>query len=333
MSPFTAVLTVLGDAPAPEDVRARGTVLVIGNFDGVHRGHQAVLREAVAEARGRGLVPAVLTFDPHPAGVLGREAPPLLTTLERRAELIGAFGVERVFVRHFDRAFAACTPEAFARSLLVEALSARVVVVGDNFRFGVKRSGDLASLRELGASLGFEARPHAMAHDSAGAYSSTRAREAIRAGDLDTADLVLGRPHALSGVVVHGAKRGRTIGFPTANLGDVPELLPPDGVYAVDVDELGVGAERSPSGALPLGDGVMNIGVRPTVGGDPRRSIEVHLLRDLGREIYDARLRVHLVARLRAEQRFDGLDALKAQINLDVDNARARLAAWHAREL
>jgi riboflavin kinase/FMN adenylyltransferase len=305
----------LGDSTLHE---APPCTLVVGNFDGVHRGHQAVLHEAVDEARAAGLRACVLTFDPHPGAVVGPGAPPMLTTIERRAELLAELGVDRVYVRRFDAAFAAWSPERFARDLVADMLRARVVVVGANFRFGTKRAGDLALLRELGSQLGFEARVHAVATDARGPFSSTRAREAVAAGDLAEVGRVLARAHSLSGVVVRGDERGRTIGFPTANLGEVPELLPADGVYAVRVDEsLGDGTVR------PLAGGVTNVGVRPTVGG-ARRTIETHLF-DFARDLYGARLRVHLVTRLREEKKFASLDELKAQIARDAAQAREAL--------
>jgi riboflavin kinase / FMN adenylyltransferase len=288
--------------------------LVVGNFDGVHMGHQAVLREAVEAARAASLATSVLTFDPHPAAVVGSGAPPRLTTLERRAELIGDLGVDSVFVRKFDAGFAAWQPERFVRDLVVGALRARIVVVGQNFRFGAKRAGDLSLLRKLGAELGFEVRVHATAADARGRYSSTRAREAIAAGDVAEAAHVLGRSHALSGRVVHGDERGRSIGFPTANL-DAAEMLPADGVYKTLVDELDAGGS-----ARRLAAGVTNVGLRPTVGGG-RRTVETYLL-DFERDLYGANLRVHLVARIRGEKRFGSLDELKAQIAADVAAAR-----------
>jgi riboflavin kinase/FMN adenylyltransferase len=227
--------------------------------------------------------------------------------------------VERVWLRTFDAPFAAWSPERFARDLVVGALGARVVVVGQNFRFGARRAGDLTLLRDLGAQLGFEVRVHAIAADARGPYSSTRAREAIAAGDLAEATQVLGRPHALSGTVVRGDQRGRTIGFPTANLGDVAEMLPPDGVYAVRVEQIDEGGN-----SRPLGGGVTNIGMRPTVAGT-HRTVETFLLGFSG-DLYGARLRLGLVGRVREEMRFAGLDALKAQIARDCAEA-ARLLA------
>ncbi len=305
-----------------------GRLVAIGNFDGVHRGHQAVLADAAKDARLRGLEPVVLTFDPHPAAVIGRGAPPVLTRLSRKIELIERVqsGV-RVVVQRFDRAFAAQSPEAFADETLVKALSARLIIVGKNFRFGKDRSGDFEVLASLGERLGFETRSHALVGDEGGTFSSTRARKAVAAGDLDTTRALLGRPHALSGVVVRGDQRGRTIGFPTANLAEVVEALPPFGVYAVAVDRLtdlgaGTGAQR----AVALAGGVANIGVRPTVKEGAPPSIEVHLF-DLDADLYGAALRVHLLARLRGEQRFSGLDALKEQIARDADAARVVLSS------
>ena len=313
MSPGPAALHVLDDTTRAEAPCA----LVVGNFDGVHRGHQAVLTEAVDLARARGLSPSVLTFDPHPASVVGASVPPMLTTLERRAELMGQIGVERLYVRRFDASFAAWEPDRFARDLVAGALQARIVVVGQSFRFGARRAGDLALLRSLGAELGFDVTVHATASDDRGPFSSTRAREAIAAGDMHEAAEVLGRPHSLSGTVVHGDERGRTIGVPTANLDPIPEMLPPDGVYAVRVDELEDGESR------PLAGGVTNIGVRPTVAGE-RRTVETYILGFAG-DLYDLRLRVDLIARLRDEKKFASLDELKLQIARDCVAARKKL--------
>ena len=308
-------------APAgPATPAASPCVLVIGNFDGVHLGHAAVLREAVAIASRKGLGTSVLTFDPHPAAVVGQGAPAVLTTLERRAQLMTDLGVDHVWVRRFDAAFAAWTPERFVHELVTKVLRARVVVVGDNFRFGAKRGGDLAALRRMGEELGFEVYVHAIASDARGPYSSTRAREAIAAGDLDEVARVLGRPHELSGIVVKGDQRGRTIGFPTANLDPVAEMLPADGVYATRVEQVGQdGAVR----ALGSGGGVTNIGVRPTVGGG-RRTVETFVFDHSG-DLYGSHLRLKLVARLRGEKKFSGLDELKAQIAADSAAARAKL--------
>jgi riboflavin kinase/FMN adenylyltransferase len=304
------------------------SVVVIGNFDGVHRGHQAVLGQAHAIARARSASCVVLTFDPHPMTVIGRGAPPRLVTTERRVELLVRHGADEVVVEPFTTELAAMTPEEFARDLLATRLEACAVVVGENFRFGHDRAGDFEALRALGETLGFEAVAAEVAGDERGAFSSTRVRDAIDRGDLKEAEHVLGRLHSLSGVVAPGDRLGRTIGFPTANLSGVEEMLPPHGVYAVLVDELPhtplspVTGVRAPSGDAPraLAKGVMNVGTRPTVGGAQLR-IEAHLF-DLDRDLYGARLRAHLVSRIREERRFAGLDDLKRQIAEDARRAR-----------
>jgi len=298
------------------DVRG-GTVVVTGNFDGVHRGHQALFARAVAEAEARRLVPVALTFDPHPRVVLGTGAPALLTSTARRVQLVERLGVTHVFVRRFDHALAAWPPERFVRQLLVDDLHARVVVAGDNFRFGAKRSGDDALLRALGPSLGFEAFT-LEATDARGPLSSSRVREAISAGDVEEGRRVLGRPHSIVGVVEAGDRLGRTLGFPTANLGQVLELPPANGVYAVAVEEVDGEDARS------LATGMMNIGVRPTVSAGLQKALEVHLF-DFDGDLYGRSLRVHFFARIRAEVRFESVDALKAELARDELAARALL--------
>lgn len=319
--------------PAARDPGAAeppGSLVIIGNFDGVHRGHQALLADAVAEAERRALQPLALTFHPHPALALGRTPPPVLTTRARKLELIErAQPALRVAVETFDRAFSEQRPEAFVRSVLVNHLGARVVVVGENFRFGHQRAGDFETLTRLGEAHGLETRAHPLVGDAEGPWSSTRIREAIARGELDAAARMLSRPHMLSGVVVQGDRRGRTIGFPTCNLDEVAEVLPSFGVYATLVDRIleeGGESVGEPTRAAALARGVMNLGVRPTVK-DPataRPSVEVHLL-DHDEDLYGAQLRVHLIARLRPERRFASLDELRAQIGRDAAEARALL--------
>lgn len=293
------------------------TVVVIGNFDGVHLGHQIVARDASAEAHGAGREAVALTFHPHPRVVLGQgEPPPTLTTLERRAELLRAHGMGYVWVRAFDLDFAAWTAERFVKELLVERLRARTVVVGDNFHFGAGREGDRAMLERFGQACGFSTRVQPVEGDSDGPYSSSRVRRALARGDVVDAKRVLGRPHTIFGIVAHGDARGRTIGFPTANFSEIAEMLPKDGVYAARVFG---GPLRAPAPA------VVNIGVRPTATLGRVRTCEAHLL-DQSVDLYDASLGLELVARLRDEKRFDGLDALKAQIARDVAAARRVLA-------
>ncbi|WP_394826441.1 bifunctional riboflavin kinase/FAD synthetase [Pendulispora albinea] len=296
-----------------------GSMVVIGNLDGVHRGHAAVLEASVERATRNGLAPYVLTFDPHPSVVLGRPEPPRLATLERRAELAKSFGIERVFVRTFDKDFAAWSPERFAEELLVGQLHAHEISIGQNFRFGAGAEGDFAKMVTLGESLGFMTTAHALVGDEHGPFSSSRARVAIAAGDMEEAERILGRPHALSGVVERGRQLGRTLGYPTANLGSVPEMLPPDGVYAVLVDQVFDDSVRS------LALGAMSIGIRPTVGEGLARTVEVYLL-DFDADLYDTLLRVHVVARLRGEERFPDLEALKVKIAQDVVETRRILA-------
>lgn len=297
----------------------QSSLVVIGNFDGVHRGHRAVIEGALAEARARGLRPLVLTFDPHPMEVLGTSVRPPLTVLERKLELIERLGPElTVVVEPFTLALSEFTPAEFAQRFLVELLSAKVVIVGDNFRFGHRRTGDLTALAALGEELGFVAHASSLIGDERGPFSSTRARSALASGELAAVETVLGRPHSLCGSVVHGAQRGRTIGVPTANLSGVGEALPPHGVYAVLVDRVRDGA------SVALGTGVANIGLRPTV--EAGFSVEVHLF-DFSEDLYGERLRVHLVSRLRDERKFAGLPELKAQIAQDIEQARAAVAS------
>jgi len=305
-------------------VPTSATLCAIGNFDGVHRGHVHVLTRAAREAEALGIIPLALTFDPPPAVVLGRKTPAALTPLERKIELIEhALPSMRVVVQRFDRALAASGPEQFARDVLVKQLRAARVVVGENFRFGRERVGDLSTLISLGRQLGFLAKATEIVGDEKGPWSSTRIRRAIEVGDWTDVQVVLGRPHALTGTVVRGDQRGRTIGFPTANLGAVEEVFPPFGVYAVLVDRL----DGPPSEPRAFGRGVANVGIRPTVGG-ATPSTEVHLL-DLpsgggqGPDLYGARLRMYLVSHLRAERKFANLDELRRQIMVDAEQARA----------
>lgn len=300
-----------------------GSLVVIGNFDGVHRGHQALLAMAEREARALEVEPLLLTFVPHPAIVLGRTPPAVLTTAPRKRELVShhAPGV-RVVEQRFDLAFAAQSPEGFVERLVHEHAPRRVLV-GDNFRFGKGRAGDLETLKALGATRGFEARSHELVGDAGGPWSSTRARAALAAGELAEVARVLGRPHMLEGEVVHGKKLGRTIGFPTANLAAVEEALPPFGIYAALVDSIDAGVPRA------LAKAAVSIGRNPTTDDDETVKVEAYLL-DFDAELYGQRLRIHLVERLRGEERFDGLDALVEQMGRDVGATRARLEGLSA---
>ncbi len=298
-----------------------GSIVVIGNFDGVHLGHQAVLAALARLARNRQLEPKVLSFEPHPAVTLGRNAPSLLTTLARKRELIEQHcpGVELV-VREFTVAFAQQSPAQFVQRVLIEQLAADVVMVGLNFRFGRDRSGGIGELEGFGQQHGFETMAEPLVSDEHGPWSSTRVRGLIANGEMAAAASILGRSHMLTGLVERGAQRGRQLGFPTCNIANAPEALPPNGVYAVLVDHLVGGSYRS------LGKGVANIGVRPTVSPAAQKPLlEVHLF-DLEQDLYGAELRVHFVARLREEQRFASLEELRTQISKDGEQARDLLA-------
>ena len=302
---------------APLDPQ-KATLVAIGNFDGVHRGHQAVLAQALSAAKSEGVAPLVLTFDPHPAVVLGRGVMPALTSLERKIELLCRQGPElAVAVEPFTPALASTEPADFVAELLVTALHARLVLVGEDFRFGRGRGGDFALLDRLGKQHGFRALGATLERDEQGPISSTRIRGALSAGNLGEVTHLLGRPHALGGVVVRGQGRGRSVGVPTANLEGIGEALPPHGVYAVLVDQ------QQGDRFVALAGGVANFGVRPTLGAGP--SFEVHLF-DSDRDLYGQALRVHLLSRLREERKFAGVDELRAQIGRDIAAARALTA-------
>ncbi len=301
----------------------RGSLTVIGNFDGVHRGHQAMLADAMKNAKERGLSLLILTFHPHPAKVLRNIDVPTLTVLSRKCELIVRAAPDaKVLVETFDHAWASQSPETFAHEVLATRLQSRVVVVGTNFCFGKNRSGNFDTLRELGQKYGFETCSHPMVGDEDGAWSSSRVREAVLSGKVEEAARILGRPHMLSGRVILGHQRGRTIGFPTCNLGEVSEALPAYGVYSVLVDRVENNGSKK---AAALARGVANIGLRPTLGApDPSPTAEVHLF-DTEGDFYGAELCVHLIHRLREEKKFQSFGELRAQIERDAALAREGL--------
>lgn len=292
-------------------------LIAIGNFDGVHRGHQHLLSAVVKQAHARGLSPMVLTFDPHPSVVLGRSELPLLTRIETKVALLrGQSSALDVVVHPFTRELAALSPEGFVRDVLVGRYEAGHVVVGSNFRFGAGRAGHLESLQVLGRQYGFSAEALPLLEGNGLPISSSRIRQLLATGQVDVAAQLLGRPHVTQGEVVHGDAIGRTIGFPTANLGGIAELVPGFGVYACRVNIVGQG---QPQGLMAAS----SIGVRPTLdqSGPPPVRVEVHLL-DQSLDLYGRTLAVSWVARLRGEERFPSLEALKAQIASDVDHAR-----------
>jgi len=290
--------------------------VTVGNFDGVHRGHQALAAAVVQEAREASGSSVVLGFDPHPSRVLSPErAPATLMTLEQRAEVLGGLGIDHLAVLPFTRELSQEPAEAFARSVLCEALGARVVIVGANFRFGRARAGDVETLRGFGRQLGFRVAGIEPVLQDGAPISSTRVREAVARGDVTAARGLLGRSFFVDGVVVQGKGRGRTLGIPTANLDPLNETLPGGGVYACAV--------WTPAEPGPPRRAVVNIGRRPTFGGGALL-LEAHLL-DFAADLYGLRLRIAFEERLRDERRFDGKDALLAQIRLDIAAARLLL--------
>lgn len=291
------------------------TLVVVGNFDGVHLGHQGVLEFASGEAGANRLAPVVLTFEPHPRVVLASAVPETLTTLAEKTELIqGQFPAFGVWPISFTLELSRLSPREFAEKVLCHELRARVVLVGENFRFGAKRAGDFAALSVLGRELGFRAQAVPLFGDAEGPYSSSRVREALRRGDISEAERLLGRPPSFVGTVTRGDGRGRALGIPTANLEQVVHLLPADGVYAA----WAVLPDGSRRGA------VANLGPRPTV--DRPRSLEVHVL-DFEGDLYEKELRVELRAHLRGQRKFESLESLVAQIRSDIAEARTILAA------
>jgi len=305
------VVRHLGRLPRP----LPRVVLTLGNFDGVHVGHQEIVGRAVREARNVGGQAIALTFEPHPIAVLAPErAPPILQSLHDRLALLRDLGLGVTVLERFTRRFAALSPDAFVEDFLLRHLELLHVVVGYNVTFGRNRAGSVETLRELGARRGFAVDVVGPVSVDGEDVSSTRLRTLLLAGDVARARRLLGRPHALRGRVVAGDRRGRTLGFPTANLHLRSHLvLPADGVYAVRAN---VDGRRR--------DGVLNIGVRPTFAGR-RRTVEVHLL-DFTGDVYGAWLVVELVERLRGEVAFAGPDALRAAIAADVARARDMLA-------
>ena len=299
-----------------DGVDAAPSVVTIGFFDGVHRGHQAIIGRAAEEARERGLRSVVVTFDRHPMEVVRPGSQPrYLQTLDRRAQRLAEQDVDLVVVLPFTEDFSELQPEAFVETVLAGALQARRVVVGANFRFGHRAAGDVTTLTERGAVHGFDAEAVALVDLDGAPISSTEIREHLERGDVEWAARALGRPFAVEGPVVHGDGRGRSIGIPTANVEvDDRMQVPAGGVYAGRACVVG-GAEEWPC--------VINIGTRPTFSGTTV-SVEAHLL-DAEPDLYGEHLEVAFEVRLRDERRFDGPDELVAQIHRDIETARARL--------
>ncbi len=291
---------------------ARDAVLAIGSFDGVHRGHRALLARVVEEASALGVAPAVLTFEPLPRELLFPDrAPPRLSTLSAKLHAFADAGIEIAYLCRFTRAFAALSPAEFALRLR-RVHGARRVLVGRDFRFGARRAGDVAFLAAEGARLGFEVETLPTVADDAERVSSTRVREALAAGDLALASRLLGQPYAICGRVVHGAKLGRNLGYPTANIALPPGRPVMTGVFAVRC-----------AGAATRGlEGVASLGYKPVVASNGPATLEAFLF-DFSGDLYGRRLSIEFLKKLRDEAKFASIDELVSQIRLDCDAARA----------
>ncbi|MBF6560283.1 MAG: bifunctional riboflavin kinase/FAD synthetase [Candidatus Binataceae bacterium] len=286
-------------------------VVALGNFDGVHMGHQWILKAAIESARASAGRAFALTFEPAPARVLAPEhAPRLILAPADKLELLRRSGVDGVIVLNFTRELSVLTPRDFVGQYLVGRIGARAVIVGHSVSFGHNRAGNAEVMAELGRAAGFAVKVIGPIKVAGMEVSSTRVREVIAAGDLRTAANLLGRHHFVSGPVVHGRERGRTIGFPTANIQSRTECIPPDGVYATRLILPDASTHAS----------ITNIGMRPTFA-EPERTIEAHIF-DFNRDIYDQPVRLELIERIRAERKFESAAALAAQITADLKRAR-----------
>ena len=296
---------------APLPPHLRGAVIALGNFDGFHRGHQAVVGRAVERARAEGRSALVATFDPHPAAYFQPDAAHFrLTTLEQRARLFAEAGADGTLVLRFDAVLAALSPESFVADELVGCFEAACVVTGEDFTFGKARSGNVQMLAEMGRQHGLAAETVAPVADAEGVISSSRVRAALIEGDCDTATRLLTRPFAIQGEVVHGDKRGRELGYPTANIEMGDYLRPRYGIYAVRA--------RLEDGSVV--DGVANLGVRPSF--DPPKELLEPYFFDFDGDLYGRTIEVGLISYLRGEAKFDSLDALRAQMAADCEEAR-----------
>lgn len=301
----------------PLALPSEGSVVTVGTFDGVHRGHRAVLDEIAGRARAAQRLSVLVTFEPHPLAIVNpAAAPPRLTTADERLEALATCAIDRVLVLRFDRQMAGLEPEQFVEQVLLGQCDMRELVIGHDHGFGRGRRGDVPMLRTMGAARGFSVDVVTEVLTAGGQpISSTAIRRAVAGGDLTTAARLLGRRYTVSASVERGAARGRLIGFPTINLAIPPgKLLPPDGVWAVQVE--------TPAGKF---GGMMNQGHRPTFD-DGRRLLEVNLFGFEG-DLYDQHVRIEWIAPLRAIRRFDGVTALREQLERDGERARAVLAA------
>lgn len=300
----------------PRPIHRLPCALTVGNFDGVHRGHQALLARVTAAARRRSVASAVMTFEPHPREFFTPHAAPMrISNLRDKLDALKAAGIDRVFIQHFNRRFAQLSAADFVESILLDGCDVRWLLVGDDFRFGAKRAGDNALLQHYAAQGRFELEQMPTFDDGGERISSTAVRTALAAGDLTHAQRLLGRPYAISGRVLHGRKLGRSMGFPTLNLRIAHAHPAVHGIFAVRVHGIAGDPVR----------GVASIGLRPTVDQQGRWLLEVHLF-DFAREIYGELVSVEFVKKLREEQKYETLDALAAAIRRDADQARAVLS-------
>ena len=292
-----------------------GSVVLIGVFDGVHKGHQLLLNRAKEIAAGRNIV--ALTFDPHPMQVLAPDrAPTLLTTLADRVELLKIHNADQVAVLKFNEKFAAMAPDDFVKDVLVGQLSASTIIVGKNFTYGHKAAGNVESLINDGLNFNFTVDVQDLESGEGEVISSSRIRNLVTAGKVEEARALLSRPHRLDGVVVHGEKRGREIGYPTANLGNIDgQTIPNDGVYA---GWLTVGINFWPA--------AISIGTNPTFAGVRARQVEAYAIDQVGLELYDKSASIEFGWRLRDTLKYDGLEPLLVQMKLDCDQARSLTA-------
>jgi riboflavin kinase / FMN adenylyltransferase len=297
-------------------------VLAIGVFDGAHRGHKRVISALLAAARRHRAESVALTFDPHPSEVVRGEAPPLLCDPDERIGLLGGLGVGTVVLQHFDRAFADQSPDAFLNRVRRDRELVALVMTPES-AFGHDREGTLAAIRRLAPRLGFELVEVGQLASKGSVVSSTRVRQALAEGRLSEVKRLLGRPYAVTGTVVRGDRRGRKLGFPTANLSfERPVALPPDGIYAVRAAWGG----RDLLNPRDRAAGVASLGVRPTFESAGARMLEVNLF-DIDENLYGKKLRVEFVRRLRGEKRFASVAALVRQMERDAERARAVLSA------
>jgi riboflavin kinase/FMN adenylyltransferase len=301
--------------PSASELKTSGkrVCLAIGFFDGVHLGHQQIIRQTIADARQHDGVPLVLTFDRHPNAIVAPEkTPPLIYSLPQKLRTVESLGIEHILLIRFDKQFSRQSGEEFIRALARDFEKIHSICVGADFAFGHKRSGNVALLKKLGVELHFQVHGLSAVSLDGQAVSSTRIREAIRAGNLDAASQMLARPYAICGNVVMGDKLGRNLGFPTANLDVTGLVLPPNGVYAA--------VTRHKGRLYPV---ALNIGIRPTVADGRQLRVEAHLL-DFGADLYGRELEVEIGEKLRDEKKFGSAQELKEQIARDVAEVRAQ---------